>query len=361
MDLTKIGKLNELMKKRLRRRITIILDPTPIKTFRIFGNPGDLNVAIDADEWILPDELRPFIEETAQEESSVEEKVIKIYEKLCMDYTYDDNVLSYIKKYDDETFFLPDAYGRNTDQDWKKTRRKHNRRNCFEISRILAKSLIELFETLKNKKKYEVCIIWDESVTHYLVGLVSDDFCVTLDIDNFNQIKDLTRKKTGLTLEGIIILDESSDKFKTALAKANTNKESDSLDAIIAEIPNIDSNVSEETIQSNDLKFIQYTIQILKEKYALDSAGIFEYLKEIIDLKVGRVARHTYWKEIEGSKGIGSRYTRCLTVCIDGTEYVIDVTQNNLDQIFRKFSKDDVFISFKEMNREWKNDPYDGR
>lgn len=361
MDLTKIGKLNDLTKKRLRRRITIILDPTPTKSFRIFGNPGDLNVAIDADEWILPDELRPFIEETAQEESSVEEKIIKIYEKLCMDYTYDDNVLSYIKKYDDETFFLPDSYGRNTDQNWKKTRQKHNRRNCFEISRILAKSLIELFETLKNKRNYEVCIIWDESVTHYLVGLVSNDFCVTLDIDNFNQIKDLTRKKTGLTLEGIIILDESSDKFKTALDKANINKESDSLDAITTEIPNIDNNVSEETIQSNDLKFIQYTIQILKEKYDLDSAGIFEYLKEIIDLKFGPTSRHTYWKEIEESKGIGARYTRCLTVCIDGIEYVIDVTQNNLDQIFRKYSKDDVFISFKEMNREWEKDPYDGR
>lgn len=361
MDLTKIGKLNDLIKKSLRRRVTIILDPTPGKSFRIFGNPGDLNVAIDADEWILPDELRPFIEETAQEESSVEEKVIKIYEKLCMDYTYDDNVLSYIKKNDDETFFLPDSYGRNTDQNWKKKRQKHNRRNCFEISRILAKSLIKLFETLKNKRNYEVCIIWDESVTHYLVGLVSDDFCVTLDIDNFNQIKDLTRMKTGLTLEGIIILDESSDKFKTALAKANTNKESDSLDAIIAEMPNIDSNVSEETIQLDDLKFIQYTIQILKEKYDLDSAGIFEYVKEIIDLKVGRVARHTYWKEIEESKGIGSRYTRCLVVCIEDTEYVIDVTQNNSNKIFRKFSNDDVFISSKEMNREWENDPYDGR
>ena len=361
MNLNRIGKLSNLVKRQLRRRTTIILDPTPIKSFRIFGNPGDLNVAIDADEWIVPDELHPFIYDTAKEDCSVEEKIIKVYQKLCTDYTYDDNVLSYIKKNDDESFYLPDDYGRDTDEKWKEQREKHNRRNCFEISRILAKSMIELFEKMKNKKDYDVCIIWDEAVTHYLVGLASNDYFVTLDLDDFNQIKDLTRMKTGLTLDGIVILEENSNKFKNALDSVNANKEKDSQDAIMIEIPNIDNTVSEETIQSNDLKFIQYTVQILKEKYNLDSAGVFEYVKEIIDLKLGRTARHTYWKEIEESKGIGARYTRCLTVSIEDTEYVVDVTKDEPNQIFRKFSKDEGFIPFKEMNREWENDPYDGR
>jgi len=39
-------------------------------------------------------------------ELSNEEKILLVYEKLCYDYVYDDNLISYIQKVDDDIFSL---------------------------------------------------------------------------------------------------------------------------------------------------------------------------------------------------------------------------------------------------------------
>lgn len=368
MNFTRIEKLSNLITKQVKRKPTIILDPTPEKqTFRIVGTAKDVNAAIDADEWEISEELKAFVSELAQKEENLEEKILDIYVKLCKEYTYDDNTLSYIKNNGDDTFFLPDEYGRDTDDEWKENRKKHDRRNCFEISRVLAKSFVKLIEELKLQKRYDVCIIWDEAVTHYFVAIASDDYYVTLDLDDFNQIKDLTRMKTGLTLEGISLLEDTKSKFRNALANINKFREYDSQDAIVAELSKNDRVDEKETNrESEDIIFLQHTIQILKEKYNLDSAGMFEYLKEIVDSKCGRQNRSTMWKKVETEKGQGARYTRCLKVNIDDNEYLIDVTKELPDEIFLDFhqlneEEQKSVIRFSALNRNWEDDPYDGR
>lgn len=375
MNFNRLGKLNELLTNDLKRKPTIILDPNPEQSYRISGTVDDIVVGIDADEWVIPDELKPFIIEVAGSKASDEEKILKVYQKLCEDYTYDDNVLSYIKKNEDDTFFLPDAYGREANASWKENRQKHNRRNCFEISRILAKCITEVMRISGNSKYYDVCIIWDEANTHYFVGLACNNYYVSLDIDDFTQIKDLTRAKTGLTLEGIKILEDPTDKFGKVIKEINSDRAKIAKDYMQEKIETLNLNNNddqkvkneEDDIDSEDKLFLQYTIQILKEDYNLDSAGVYEYLKEIVDTKLGTKFRKKVWKEVENNPGEGKRYTRCLIVNIDDKSYIIDVTKDNPNEIFQQFDerelekKESKIIPFKEMSREWDKDPYDGR
>lgn len=369
MNFNRLGKLNELLTNDLKRKPTIILDPNPEQSYRITGTADDIVVAIDADDWEIPEELKTFIADTARSNISNEEKILKIYQKICEDYTYDDNVLSYIKKNEDDSFFLPDAYGRETDLNWKKNREKHNRRNCFEVSRILAKSINEVIRRAGCSKNYDVCIIWDEANTHYFVGLACKEYYLSLDLDDFTQIKDLTRMKTGLTLEGIKVLEDPANKFESVIEKFNDNRSKVAKEHIQRKMEesNQDNSVDREEIDPDDISFLQYALQILKEEYDLDSAGIYEYLKEIIDTKMGARFRKKVWKEVENGPGVGTRYTRCLVVTINDCFYIIDVTKDNPSEILQEFdekeleSQDSKFIPFKEMTRDWKNDPYDGR
>ena len=376
MNFNRLGKLNELLTNDLKRKPTIILDPNPEQSYRISGTADDIVVGIDADEWVIPDELKPFIIRVAGSNVSDEEKILKVYQKLCEYYTYDDNVLSYIKKNEDDTFFLPDEYGRETNSSWKENRQKHNRRNCFEISRILAKSINEVIKLSGHSKNYDICIIWDEANTHYFVGLACNNYYVSLDLDDFTQIKDLTRAKTELTLEGIKILEDSSDRFGKVIKEINNDRAKIAKDYIQEKIEmlNLDDNMDETKVKaedddsiSDDKRFLQYTIQILKEDYNLDSAGIYEYLKENVDTKLGAKFRKKVWKEIENNPGKGKRYTRCLIVNIDDSSYIIDVTKDNPNEIFQQFDERELekqeskIIPFKEMTRDWNKDPYDGR
>ena len=136
MNFTRISKLSNLVTNNLKRKPTIILDPNNSNPFRISGTANNISVTVDVDEWILPDYLKDFIKKLCQSDLNVEERILKLYERICLDYIYDDNVLSYIRKNDDDTFYLPDNYGRRTNSSWKEKRSEHNRRNCFEISRI---------------------------------------------------------------------------------------------------------------------------------------------------------------------------------------------------------------------------------
>lgn len=361
MNFNRLGKLNDLLTNNLKRKPTIILEPNPKQSYRISGTANDIVFGIDTENWEMPEELKEFVKVVARTDISNEQKILKIYEKLCEEYTYDDNVLSYIKKNDDDTFFLPDEYGRETDITWKENRKKHNRRNCFEISRILAKSIDEVIRLSGDSRNYDVCIIWDEANTHYFVGLTCNEYCVSLDVDDFTQIKDLTRVKTGLTLEGIKLLNDPNDKFGKEVNKYNKEREQFAKDHIQKKRGKENNSVDED-----DETFLQYTVQILKEDYNLDSAGIYEYLKEIVDTKIGAKFRKKVWKEVE-SNGVGTRYTRCLIVTINDIQYIIDVTKENTCEIFRMIEEselqnpDSKIISFKEMSREWEKDPYDGR
>ena len=364
MNFTRISTLSRLVTNDLKRKPTIVLDPNQNNPFRISGTAADINTIIDTDTWVIPKDIKDYIRKLSNSNLTLEQKIIEVYSKICRSYTYDDNVLSYIKKIDDETFFLPDNYGRTIDSKWKANREKHNRRNCFEISRILAKSLAEIMRISGKNANYDVCILWDEAVTHYLVGLASNDYYLSLDTDDFTQIKDLTRVKTNLTAKGIHVLSDPQNIFTPFLKKFNAGKCEYAQDQVRLEQIKPAINGRIQNTYSEDVQFIQYAIQLLKDNYDLDSAGIFEYIKEIVDTRMGARARKKIWKNIGDTSGTGTRYTRCLIVTIDDIPYIIDVTKEKPNEIFRQVTEKELTSSkIKPGNftRTWKDDPYDGR
>ena len=62
MNFSRLGKLNDLLTNDLKRKPTIILDPNPEQSYRIYGTANDIIVGIDADDWEIPHELKPFVQ-----------------------------------------------------------------------------------------------------------------------------------------------------------------------------------------------------------------------------------------------------------------------------------------------------------
>ena len=349
-------RFNELLSTHSQRKHIIVLNPNGT-----YKNVGQLNeeVVYDKNEWKIPESTSTWINELEKKSIfNTEEKILLLYQKLCKDYTYDDNLISYIKKSDDDTLLLPDWYGRDTDSKWEENREQHNRRVCFELSRYLVTSLNEL---LKSNEGYNTCILWDKGVTHYFVALTCKEYSITLDLDDFNNIKDLTRLKTGLTAEGIKVWEDENSKFKKALDQFNKKKSKYSIEKIDEDIASQDADQEE---KSEDITFLKNAIKVLIEKYDIDSQGVFEYMKEIIDIKHGPEKRKKVWKKIEGEDDKATRYIRCLVFNLNGRKYIIDGDQGILrvfsDDEFEK--RDPEFFRFNNPNIGKDIDEhYDGR
>ena len=347
-NIKKLIKLNDLVTTSFRRKHIIVLNP---ETEQNNTDELNTNIVCDKAKWKIPDKIQTLVDElSCNTELSNESKILLIYKKLCEDYIYDDNVISYIQKTDDDTFDLPDKYGRDIDEEWEKNRETHNRRVCYEVSRYLAQSLSELF---KDKEDFNVCILWDKGLTHYYVGLTCDEYSVTLDLDDFNNIKDMTRIKTGLTAEGIVILEDNEGKFKTELDNFNKTRNNDAINNIEDKVDfkMRDSILIEEP---DDIVFLKYAIKILKEDYNIDSQGLYEYIKEIVDIKLGPEFRKKVWKEMNSKNYAETRYTRCLILDVDNQKYIVDADK----KLLRKFDDNELkkenreFIPFKELLNE---------
>ena len=145
IDINKIKRLNDLATAAFRKKHIIVLNPEDKNK-----KENNTNIIYDEIGWKIPEKIKPFLNELKNNDKiSVEDKILQIYEKLCQEFIYDDNLLSYIQKIDDDSYALPDWYGRAIDQKWEKNRETHNRRVCYEVSRYLAKSLTELFKKMK--------------------------------------------------------------------------------------------------------------------------------------------------------------------------------------------------------------------
>ena len=356
-SIIKLIKLNELVSLYSRRKPKIVLNPE-----EEYENKEALNddIIYDKAKWKIADEHQVFIDKLSKNNLlSNEDKILYVFDRLCKEYTYDDNLLSYIKKVDDEKFVLPDWYGRDINSEWEKNREKHNRRVCYEVSRYLAKILTELF---KDKEDFNICILWDKDLTHYFVGLTCDEYSLTLDLDDFNNIKDLTRLKLGLTIEGINILDDDKGKFKYALTNFNEGRSKYAIKKIESEIKFLTINEDEknkefkEMEEPDDIIFLKYAIEILKEQYNIDSQGLFEYMKEIVDIKLGPESRQKIWKKLEGNFNEETRYIRSLILNVENKKYLIDVDQKILRPFDEKelTKKNAIFIPYKELIRNWR-------
>ena len=191
-----------------------------------------------------------------------------------------------------------------------------------------------------------------------------DDYSITLDTDDFFKIKDLTRMKTGLTVEGINILEDKKKIFKDAIDRFNEGRSEYAIQKIQEDIKENDNNKDEENINNDekeDIIFLKKIMEILTNKYNLDSQGIYEYMKEIVDIGVGSEKREKVWKRIEGETKNSTRYIRCLVINIEGEKYLIDVDSN----VVRHFDEKELrekrakFVPFNDLSRGG-FDYYDG-
>ena len=359
-----LKRLNGLVDMELHRKHIVVLDPKDEKSSDI--SPKD-NMIYDVGSWDLPEKLNTFVDSMSNNNRmSPEDKTLSIYEKICLEYVYDDNLISYIQKRNDNSFYVPDEYGRKVDENWEHNREKHNRRICYEVSRYLAKSLSILFE---DREDVNICIFWDKGLTHYFVGLSNKEYSVVLDLDDFTYIKDLTRIKTELTADGIRILEDRHGIFKSAVDKFNEGREKHATVAIEKELEKREKAEEQpEIIYSNDeqeneeMIFIQNAIEVLKEKYEIDSQGMFEYMKEIVDTIMGAQYRKKVWKVIPGEDKQETRHIRCLIITLKNQKYIIDVD----NQILRPFSADEFdkeepeFLRYPDGTRDW-GEPYNGK
>ena len=98
------------------------------------------------------------------------------------------------------------------------------------------------------------------------------------------------------------------------------------------------------------------------KKYKIDSQGIYEYMKEIVDTRLGSKDREKIWKKIEGETNESTRYIRCLVLNIENQKYLIDVEQGILRPFDEKEfeEKKTHFLPYKELSRG-NYDYYDGR
>ena len=351
LDIDKLIRLKGLADSALGRNYKIVLEPEDRK-----GESLGEDIVYDKAEWKITDTLRKLVVNLANNESmSDEEKIFLIYKKLCYGYVYDDNLISYIQK-DGDGFTVPDWYGRDVGEEWERNREDHNRRVCYEVSRYLAKAVSDLFQ---NSDDVNVCILWDEGLTHYFVGIATDEYSMTLDLDDFNNIKDMTRIKAGLTAQGIVILEDKNDKLKKALNEFNKDKQESAIKRVEVEIENLGTKGAREPLEAR-IEYLQNAMNILSKKFGIDSQGVFEYMKEIIDVTMGPRAREKVWKKVSDREDAPARYIRCLLVSVDDETYMMDVDSVSLSKFDRgDFEKSDVFLPYKKLHRE-DTEEYDG-
>ena len=289
-------------------------------------------IEYDQVKWELDEPIQSLVNKLLKDNTlNFEEKILKVYEFICLNYIYDVNVLYFFKRdtsdLNNTKYIAVDWYGRIIDEKWKKNRKKHNRRVCYEFARLYAKAINEL---LRDNHNLEAVMVGDKENLHYVVGLTGNDYSVILDLDNFNKLKDLTRLKLGLTINGITILRDDFGKFQKALD--NFNK--DRLDEL-AEVKEIEEKFK----GKDDIKYFKSVIDILK-KYNIDSQGFFEYMRAKIEQEKIKIEK--IWKEVKGSSE--RRYLRCLIFSFNYKTYLLDSDEKTLSEVDKEKLDKKVFI-----------------
>ena len=295
-------------------------------------------IEYDQVKWELDEPIQSLVNKLLKDNTlNFEEKILKVYEFICLNYIYDVNVLYFFKKdtsdLKNKKYIAVDWYGRIIDEKWKENRKKHNRRVCYEFARLYAKAINEL---LRDNHNLEAVMVGDKENLHYVVGLTGNDYSVILDLDNFNKLKDLTRLKLGLTINGITILRDDFGKFQKALD--NFNK--DRLDEL-AEVKEIEEKFK----GKDDIKYFKSVIDILK-KYNIDSQGFFEYMRAKIEQEKIKIEK--IWKEVKGSSE--RRYLRCLIFSFNYKTYLLDSDEKTLSEVDKEKLDKKVFIFNPEEN-----------
>ena len=312
---------------------------------------GDYKIILEpgrelTDEWIEYDQVKWKVDEplqnlvkTLSKENSLdfEDKILNIYEYICLNYIYDDNVLYFFKRdlsdINNIKYIAVDWYGRIVGEKWIENRKKHNRRICYEFARFYAKAINEL---LGENDKFEAFMVGDKENLHYVVGLTGNEYSIILDLDDFNNIKDLTRLKLGLTINGIKILRDDSEKFQKAIDRFNQNR--------LNELVEVEE-VKEKLRGKDTIKYFNSIIDILNS-YNIDSQGFCEYMRSIVEHEEIEIEK--IWKEVKGD--IEKRYARCLIFDYDDKTYLLDSVEKTLSVINKEELDKKIFIFNPEEN-----------
>lgn len=318
------------IKKELGDNYKIILEPT--------REMKDDWIEYDKVKWETEEGIETLVKKLLDEKSmSFEEKILKLYEYICLNYIYDANVLYFFKKdtSDKENikYIAVDWYGRIVGQEWINNRKKHNRRICYEFARFYAKAINEL---INKNDEIEAIMLGDKDNLHYVVALTGNDYSAILDLDDFSSIKDLTRVKLGLTIKGIKILRDEKGKLQRAVEKFNEGKNDE-----LKEIEDAKINLREHNL----IKYFNQVVKILR-KYDIDSQGFFEYIRAIIENEGIEIEK--IWKEDQ--KSPERRYERCIIFELDGKTYLIDSIEQTLSEIDIGNMDKKIFIFNNEEN-----------
>ena len=179
-------------------------------------------------------------------------------------------------------------------------------------------------------------MVGDTDNLHYVVGLTGDEYSVILDLDDFNNLKDLTRLKLGLTIKGIKVLRDNYGKFQKVVDKFNKDKLND-----LTEVEEVKKKVK----GIDNIKYFNSIINILKN-YNIDSQGFFEYMRSIIEQEGIEIEK--LWKEDIGANE--RRYERCLIFDFDSKTYLLDSIDKTLDVINKEKLDKKIFIFNPEEN-----------
>lgn len=295
-------------------------------------------IEYDQVKWELEEPITSLVEKLLKDNTlSFEDKILEVYKCICLNYIYDDNVLFFFKKdlsdLDNIKYIAVDWYGRIVGEKWIENRKSHNRRICYEFARFYAKAINQL---LDGNDKLEAFMLGDKENLHYVVGLTGNEYSVILDLDDFNKIKDLTRLKLGLTINGIKILRDDSGKFQKAIDKFNKNRINDLIQV---------EKAKENLKTKNIIEYFKEIINILRS-YNIDSQGFLEYMRAIVENE--KIEIEKIWKEVKG--GIEKRYVRCLMFDFEGKTYLIDSVDQTLNAINKESLDKKLFIFNPEEN-----------
>ena len=307
----------------------------------ILEPPRELNedwIEYDQVKWEMEEPIKNLVNTLIKDNSlSFEEKLLSIYRFICLNYIYDVNVLYFFKRDTSDInnikYIAVDWYGRIVGQKWIENRKKHNRRICYEFARFYAKAINEL---LGENDNLEAVMVGDKENLHYFVGLTGKDYSITLDLDDFNSIKDLTRLKLGLTIKGIKILRDESNKFKKVLDKFNEGRPDE-----LTEVKEIQDNFDGKDI----IKYLNDIIDIFR-KYNIDAQGFFEYMRSKIEKQGIEIEK--IWKEVKGASE--KRYVRCLLFNYNSNSYLLDSLEQTLNKVNREDIDKKVFVFNPEEN-----------
>ena len=293
-----IERLYKEVEEQLDEEYKVVLEPST--------NIKEDYVELDCINWELEDTMVELVDSLKNNNKlTLEEKVLEVYKFICLNYIYDDNVLFFFKKRKDaegNTYYIAvDWYGRIIDKNWIEKRKTHNRRICYEFSRFFAKAINIL---IGNRDDIESFIIGLKDNTHYVTVISGEDYSAILDLDDFNKIKDLTRLKTGLTLDGIRILRDDKNILRNTIDKFNESRKQTLIEK---------GNIKEK------IEYFNKAINTIKE-YNLDSQGFNEIMKKIIEDE--KIDTDRLWKlEAESPE---KRYVRCIGFEYESKKYIVD-------------------------------------